>query len=110
MQMPTGREPILKLKHDSLPASLSPVGPLEKTRAPEETQDCTGQCSVGALGSWPQRPSGPHALTLGVGFLEGVAGVHKAGGRVMLALELQVQLGCLAEGVSGSWKRRVILA
>jgi len=39
---------------------------------------------------------------LGVSFLERVAGVHKAGGRVVFALELQVQLGCLAESVSGS--------
>ena len=46
------------------------------------------------------------ALTLGVGFLERVAGVHEAGGCVVLALQLQVQLGRLAESASGSWNRR----
>lgn len=45
------------------------------------------------------------ALTLGVGFLEGVASVHKAGGCVMFALELQMQLGGLAEGAPGSCNR-----
>lgn len=39
---------------------------------------------------------------LGVSFLECVAGVHKAGGCVVLALELQVQLRSLAERVSSS--------
>lgn len=91
--MPTGREPIPKLKHDS---PCQPVGPWRKAEPPRKPR--------------ASLDSAPQALTLGVGFLEGVAGVHKAGGRVVLALELQVQLGCLAEGVSGSWKRRVILA
>lgn len=50
---------------------------------------------------WPTE-----ALTLGVGFLEGVASVHKAGGRVMLALELQVQPGGLAEGAPSSCNRQ----
>ena len=46
------------------------------------------------------------ALTLGVGFLERVAGIHEAGGCVVLALQLQVQLGRLAESASGSWNTR----
>lgn len=45
-------------------------------------------------------------LTLGISFLEGITSVHKAGGCVMLALELQVQLGSLAESVPSSWKRQ----
>lgn len=44
-------------------------------------------------------------LTLGVGFLESVACVHEAGGCVMLALQLQVQLGSLAESIPSSWNR-----
>lgn len=51
-------------------------------------------------------PRDPQRLTLGVGLLECVAGIHKAGGRIVFALELQVQLGCLAESISGSWNRR----
>lgn len=42
---------------------------------------------------------------MGVSLLERVACVHKAGGCVVLALELQVQLGCLAESISGSCNR-----
>jgi len=38
-------------------------------------------------------------LTLRIGFLEGVAGVHEVGGRVVLALQLQVEPRRLAEGV-----------
>lgn len=55
-------------------------------------------------GRQPLRPT--EILTLGVSFLECVAGVHKAGGCVVLALELQVQLRSLAERVSSSWNRR----
>lgn len=86
-------------------ASCQPIAcwPLEKTRALREPEHFSGECS---LVLWAASPSGPQALTLGVGFLERVAGIHKAGSRIMLVLELQVQLGCLAESVSGTWNRK----
>lgn len=98
--MPTGREPVLKLKRKRLPASLSPVG---HSRKPEPSGNLRTSLQSTQLAPWAAGPSSPQALlTLGVSFLECVAGVHKAGGRVVLALELQVQLGRLAESVSGS--------
>lgn len=83
-------------------AQVSPCQPVarvspERTGASRKPEDFCGECSAGRRD--------PRTLTLGVSFLERVAGVHKAGGRVVFALELQVQLGCLAESVSGSWNR-----
>ena len=108
MQMPTGREPILRFKPKRLPASLLPASgvcwPLEKTGASRTPEGFSGERSAGARAAGP---SVAQRLTLGVSFLERVAGVHEAGGRVVFALELQVQLGGLAESVSGSWNRRV---
>lgn len=100
----TGREPVLKLKREGLPASLSRVGRWRK-RSPWKPEDFSTERSAGA---WAASPGGPQALTLGVSFLERVAGVHKAGGGVVLVLELQMQLGCLAEGVSGSCNRKKV--
>ena len=53
----------------------------------------------------PPPPPGPppFALTLGVGLLEGIASIHKVGGRVVFALQLQVEPSCLAEGIPCSW-------
>lgn len=45
-------------------------------------------------------------LTLRIRFFVGIPGIHEAGGGVVLALELHVQLGRLAEGISCRWKRR----
>lgn len=39
-----------------------------------------------------------------ISFLEGVARVHEVGGGVVLALQLQVELGRLAKGVPRGWK------
>jgi hypothetical protein len=55
---------------------------------------------------WAAAHRSTEALTLRVGFLEGVAGIHKAGGCIVLTLELEVQLGGLAESVPGSWNTR----
>lgn len=85
MQMPTGREPTVWFERPGAGAS----------RAPE---DLSGERAAS--------PGAARRLTLGVSLLECVAGVHEAGGRVMFALELQVQLGRLAESVSGSWNRK----
>ena len=85
---PGGREPILELKCKH--------GLVWRGRKPEAF---SGGGLSGCLGF-------AEALTLRVGFLERIAGVHEAGGRIVLALQLQVQLGRLAEGTSGSWNRR----
>lgn len=43
-------------------------------------------------------------LTLRIGFFEGVASIHEAGGSVMLILQLEMQLSGLAEGIPSSWE------
>ena len=84
---PGGRQPALELQCECCPAW------------------CGGNLRPSLEGlSWC--PGSTEALTLGVGLLERVAGVHEAGGCVVLALQLQVQLGRLTEGASGSWNRR----
>lgn len=100
MQMPTGREPILKFERQ-----VSPCQPVARAAAPGRNRSLT---ETGGLlcKSAQTGPGAPPRLTLGVSFLERIAGIHKAGGRIVFALELQVQLGCLAERASGSWNRK----
>lgn len=87
------KQSILKLGLVLLLAyQVSAIGNTRSLQTPEDVGTVLGHSGIGCS----------QILTLGVSFLEGIAGVHEAGGCIVLALELQVQLGSLAESAPSS--------